>query len=431
MRGWLLVVLMAGAPASAQDASCEPTDEPEFRGLVLQSQAAIDRGDVELNAQIQHELEERLPCLVFAPPPRLWADYLVTVAIGSFVAGKPWQPALFTALQIRPGVDRGVSGAHPIARWEPPPAEPSAEPTPVPSGVLLYIDGLPAETLPPTQGMHLVQRRDGKWWASTIVVDEAIPSDFLTTAAEGPPRIILEGHVGLGFGMRATGQDKTTRDGDVWESDFIAGAGARFPLSGHMRGSATFFSPIGVAGELSHPIRFSGGLQVDARATAIYKPKRNWWGAGVGIVALDLWEGVPGGYPAYRDQVNEDSAPDQQLLPETLAESGLADQVQLNCSIYCWRVELMAYPQVSGQLRGPAKRPWDIGGTFGFRPGLMHLVGSAGLPLRERDSGQRLRLGTQMVITSALMQQKDLPANQLRVTELRLGAELSLLLGEP
>lgn len=429
MRVWALALGLVSAPAMGQDATCEATDEPEFRGLVLQSQAAIDRGDVELNAQIQSEISERLPCLVFAPPPRLWADYLVTVAIGDFVAGKAWQPALYTALQIRPGVDRGVSGAHPIARWEPPEAESSDEPIPVPPGVTLYVDGLPAETLPPPRGTHLVQRRDGRWWATRVFTDEPVPQDFLDTPAEGPPRIVLQGHVGLGLGIRGTGQDKTTRDGDVWESDFIADAGARYPLTGHIQGSATFFSPVGVAAELSHPIRFSGGLQLDAVASAIYKPRRSWVGAGIGILALDLWEGVPGGYPSYRDAYNEDNPDDP--LPDTLAESGLADAVQLSCAVYCWRVDRLAYPQVSAELRGSPKRPWDISGTLGFRPGLVQLATRAGLPLRPSDSGQRLRLGGQLAVTSALMQQKDLPANQLRVTQLRLGIDLSVLLGEP
>ena len=117
----VMAALTLAGPAAAEPPTCAPLEQTEFRSLVLDAQAAIDRDDAALHATIVEEILERVPCLRFAPSPRLWSEFLVGVAIVEFASGGDWQTTLGAALRIRPTVDRGVGGGHPMATWEPPP----------------------------------------------------------------------------------------------------------------------------------------------------------------------------------------------------------------------------------------------------------------------------------------------------------------------
>jgi len=415
-----LAVLIGPMAAVAQTADCTPMDEVDFRGLVLQSQAAIDRGDAELSTEILREIEQRLPCLTYAPPPRLWSDYLVSRAIDAFAAKGDWQSSMDAALWLRPTVERGVASAHPLARYEAKP-KPEGAGKAVPHSAEVYVNGLRAETLPPDHGLWLVQRRDGKWWSTQLVLDGEVSDSWLTTPVEGPPRIVIRMHVGGGLGARYTNMARrwegdTFDPDDIWQSDYLQDHNTRPVPMVHARGQTTFFSPFGVAGEVAHPATFGAGLQLDARAAAIFSPGgRSYLGGGLGLVALDLWEGVP--------QVwDPESGEDLEIDPTAPAE--IRER-------YTWRTEELAYPHFTGLLRGPASNPWDFSVVVGLRANFFHLELDQGVPLHDDDGEIRWRLGFDVAYTGSNFQQTQNSDRKVLVGEWRGGLEFSRILGEP
>ena len=173
---WLGLFLPALADDEERPDSCEPLDASRFRDLLLQLQAGIDRGNLELSEQVIATMRHELPCLDFAPRSRQWAAYLVGEAVVRFAKGEDWEPAMATALRIYPNVDRGVSSRHPLASWEPP--APLSQGPRVPSMVTVYVDGMRAEQLPPSGELHLVQRTDGRFWNTWLAEpDTPVPLD--------------------------------------------------------------------------------------------------------------------------------------------------------------------------------------------------------------------------------------------------------------
>jgi hypothetical protein len=209
-------VALADKPVKLRPADCEALDEAAFRGFVLDAQAALDRDDAALNAQILAELDERMPCLTFAPAPRVWADLLVSKAIAAFAAGGDWQVPLAAAVRVRPQIDRGVGSAHPIGKWEPAEAAPLVSPGPVPAEVALWVDGLRVTELPPVAGLHLVQRESDGQWISRVLVDEGVPPDWLTGVVVHPLTIEIDGQVSGGYEVFGIGQIPS------WHSDYVA-----------------------------------------------------------------------------------------------------------------------------------------------------------------------------------------------------------------
>ncbi len=282
----MLWILLAAPPAVAAEA-CEPLDEPAFRDLLLQLQAGIDRGDLDLSKEVVAAFETRIPCLTFAPEPRRWADLLVGEAIVRFAEGAPWEPVMTTALRIYPAVDRGVSSRHPLASWEPP--EPSEPLDVVRASDNLWVDGLRAEALPPAHEVHLVQRTDGRFWNSIRTgPDQPLPPGWASAPVEQPDRVISWGAFGLGMGIGSI--DQQPGFASDWTPTIAAGTRTAPALAAHAQGQATFYSAFGVyarATAWSWPESPGIGGHVAGIAT---------WrvltvGAGIGTASIEVIQG--------------------------------------------------------------------------------------------------------------------------------------------
>lgn len=225
MRLWLLGLLLFVAPPALAAPDCEPLDEDAFRTLFLDALAAIDRDDAALHASIVQEVRGRIQCLTFAPPPRLLADFLVGLAVVEFSKGGEWEDAMEAALRIRPNVDRLVSGAHPINRWEP---SHGAEETgtPVPDGVVLYVDGLLADHLPAADGLYLVQKEDDGHFETRWMLNERVDLAWVNAPVDRPRRLETWAFVSGGLGLGGVGQSVVTvgkGDFEPWAySDYLA-----------------------------------------------------------------------------------------------------------------------------------------------------------------------------------------------------------------
>ena len=195
----LVGIALAEGPPKIKPADCEPLDEAGFRTFVLDAQSALDRDDAVLNAQILGELDQRMPCLTFAPAPRVWADLLVSKSIAAFAAQGDWQTPLAAAVRVRPQIDRGVGSAHPIGRWEPPAGDAPASAGPLPPGVEMWVDGVVVTELPPVAGLHLAQRHSGGQWITRVLVDEPLPEEWLTGVIVHPLTIAIDGQVSGGW----------------------------------------------------------------------------------------------------------------------------------------------------------------------------------------------------------------------------------------
>jgi len=141
---------------------------------------------------------------------------------------------------------------------------------------------------------------------------------------------------------------------------------------------------------------------------------RSWLGTGVGIVALDLWEGEPQTFGTE----GEGTEPDP------------ADPVGEEVGLYTWRTIELAYPHFAMVLRGPASRPWDFGVVVGARSNFFHLELDQGLPLPEKKEGVRWRIGADLAYTGSTFHPSLDSNRKVWVAEVRGGIELSRLLGE-
>lgn len=277
------VLLLVPAPTWAAD--CEPLDESAFTALVLDGQAAVDRGNPDTHQSVVDELRRRVPCLTFAPRPRVLTDFFVLDALSAFSTGGDWQTPLAAAIRIRPGVDRVVGDAHPMSRFEPPPT-PTSERQPVPAGAQVFVDGEAAAALPPTEELHLVQVNDGGLWRSRLFKDEAVPIAFLTDPIVPPLAWTWWGHAGVAVGPGGVAQRRDPTwvvEGDqvaftpnldrltVWPA-LVARGGAAYGLLG-----VTAELDVGLAG-LARPVGSHAQFAIVVGTPAI----RVGGGAGVG-----------------------------------------------------------------------------------------------------------------------------------------------------
>ncbi len=202
----MLLLLLASVGAAAP---CSSLGEAEFRSLLLDAQAAIDRADPDLQRTFVHELEHRIPCLAYVPTPREWSDYLLSLSLVRFGAGGDWQTPLRTALWVRPDLDRGVGASHPIATFDPGSAPGVGEA--LPAGRPVFVDGVRSDHLPPATGLHLVQRGEDGYWSSLVVVDRAVPAGWVDAPIERPLR--WEGWIttSLRAGVTGLSQDPDAR----------------------------------------------------------------------------------------------------------------------------------------------------------------------------------------------------------------------------
>lgn len=311
-----------GPPPRGARGGCEPLEEAEFRSFVLDAQSAIDRGDIDLPVNILDELDARLPCLAFAVQPRMWADLLVARAIVDFTRGGPWEQAMAAALRIRPAIDRGVGSSHPLASWEPP-SEPPTGP-PVPDGARLYIDGMLSPVLPPDRGLYLVQKTDGRFWNTLVLLDTPLPEGWASSPVDQPPRVASWGRGGVVLGGGNVVQDSNW--GSDWYVDVPAAdtAAVLVGLAGDLQ--VTFFSPFGVLAQGAvRYLPLSPGL--DARASAAWAWRGLTLGAGAGVASIDTYEEV------------EDEL------------------------VHRWR--LLRYPQATALIRARRGLRWDLALTAG------------------------------------------------------------------
>lgn len=339
--------------ARAELAACDPIDEPEFRSYVLDAQSAIDRGDVELPAAILAEIDARLACLTFAPSPRMWADLLVARAIVEFSRGGRWEGPMAAALRIRPAIDRGVGPGHPLARWEPPPIP--AGGAPVPDGVRLYVDGFPSPTVPPADGVWLVQKTDGRYWNTLLLKDQPVPEDWIAGPVEQPARIRSWGRLGVLVGAGRAAQVNS------WGSDVYPNAQADSVVlgaSGDLQ--LTFFSPFGVLTQGT--VTYGSSFSIDGRIAAIWAWKGLTVGGGAGTASVSVFEGT------------------YQTAP------GLAGVDTAE------RVRRLQYGHLTTVVRGFGRARWDLGLTVGAGPALVRYELGAGL-LLPPVGGSRYRIG--------------------------------------
>jgi hypothetical protein len=381
---WIASALAQIAGAEDRQA-CAPLEEPELRALILDSQSAIDRGDIELPSSILEEVHQRLPCLAFAPPPRMWADLMVAQAIVEFSRGGDWEDPMAAALRIRPAIDRGVGPGHPLAHWVPPEPEPSGPP--VPSGVRLYIDGFPSPTLPPEEGLYLVQKTDGRFWNTVLLHDEALPPSWVEAPVEQPPRLASWGRLGVAVGSGSVLQAPS------WSSDIYLPLDRR-RLMGGAQGEMqlTFFSPFGLLGHAS--VLASPTLQLDGWLSAIWA----WRGLSVGV--------GPG-----------------------TATFGVVDRSFGQTVTEVERTQRLPYLQGSALLRTQGLSHWDVSVSAGGSPAMIHYEIGTGLLVPE-IGGQRYRIGLVMDARTAHFVQQGIADRTLRLSSSQLLLRVDWVRGE-
>jgi len=431
LLGLLLLSALTGA-ASAQERTCHVVREVDFRGLVYQLQAAIDRGDADTSHALSQEIYAQIPCFGFAPDSRLLADYLVARAVDAFAANEPWEPAMTLALQLRPDVDRGVGGGHPLATWEPP-ARAAALTAPIPEGVELTVDGVLARSLPSPQGLHLVQRRSGEYWASMWTLDEPIDEAWMQAEIEGPRRLLPRGEVGVGAGMHQESQALTfhadaeqrarlgafrnTFDDVGWCSDAVPGSqlqGGRpcrpAPVGQgwgtvHARGTTNLYSRIALVGEASHVMSFAGGFQGNMWLGLGYLPKRAYAGVGVGLFAVRTYYVIP----------------DVDVGP-------VADGDQTGVQLQ--RIDELAYPLLMMGARGPNGHPWSVGASAGIRTQFVAASARVSLPIWEPREGLTLLVGGRVEAAGATYALANNPGYRAYVSQTQAAFELGVVVGE-
>lgn len=361
---------------------CEPLDEPEFRSLVLDAQAAIDRGDVELPTALLDDFAARRPCLTFAPHPRLWADLLVAQAIVEFSRQGDWEHPMATALSIRPSIDRGVGSKHPLASWEPPPVP---EPGPaLAEGEELYVDGARTGREPPSAGLHLVQRTDGQFWNTLLLVDEPLPEGWAGARVDQPPRIAWWATAG------ALAGGGTVRQEPSWApADFVADVplDERLVLGAALDVALTFYSPFGLWITAMAP--FAGDSPgIDGRLAGIWTYRRLTVGAGVGTHGVDVF---------YAEEQH--------------------------------RLEMLRYGLGTVHLRFGARPRWDVGLMAGGSAALVRTHLRVGGTLIETDSN-RWRLGIDLTRSDATFQREGQPSDTVELGNTRAMLQIGLAWGE-
>jgi len=282
----LFALLFTALPIVASAQSCPPVDRTELGARLMAAQDAVDRGDIERQASEAARLFDAVPCLDFAPTPREWADVLVNQAIGAFARNEPWEGLLATAVRLRPGVDRYVSAAHPIAAWEPPPQGGATRL--LPEGV--FVDGRAAQALPLDGAVHLVQRRSGNWWTSILLNGEDLPESWLTERVTGPSGLWLGARLSVGATAAGWVQAQRADVHSAWvrPSDVDGGglAAAELTLSSRLPVGLVLRGRVGLSG-------LAAGAG-DADVAAVWLRERGWFGLGFATLDAVALEGASG-----------------------------------------------------------------------------------------------------------------------------------------
>jgi hypothetical protein len=283
-RAWAVAAGVAAAGSAEAAPACEPLDEAAFRSLVLDAQAAVDRDDAALHEAIVTDALSRVPCMTFAPPPRLWADFLVNVALVEFVRGGDWHPAMAAALRIRPGVDRGVGAGHPMQAWEPPEALPGT--APVPEGAVVWVDGVRAAVLPPADGLYLVQREVDGRWASRLLLDQAVDPAWLAERIVVRPT--LERWAGASLRLAGSASAQQTS----WDTPYVLDTGWGASHQGAEVRVGGWYGRFGGELEAMTSLRdFAPPAAWAARVAAVARSGAFAAGPGAGITSVTASEG--------------------------------------------------------------------------------------------------------------------------------------------
>jgi len=395
VAGTLATILLLGTPALAAP-SCDDLDEQGFRDLLLQLQAGIDRGDLELSREVVDSFQEQIPCLTFAPEPRRWADMLIGEAIVRFAEGEPWEPVMATALRIYPAVDRGVSSRHPLAAWEPPKTDMPS--TTAAAGDGVYVDGLPQRDVPSDEEVHLVQRTDGRFWNSVRTGPGApLPTGWTAEPVEQPARIISWGAFGLGLGIASVDQAPTFVSD--WTPTIGAGTRTAPAIAAHAQGQATFFSPFGVYGRAT-AWTWSESPGIDAQIAGIGNWKALTIGAGFGTTSIEVFQG-----------------------PETPV---VLDDVEVGESR---TIFLPRYATGMVHLRGGRDTRWHAGASLGFSGSTQRGVLEAHLA-PSQDGGGRWRVGATLEWTRSRVQEQGRSQAAVEVGSVRSALHISRVFGE-
>lgn len=253
-----IILLTASAVAAGEAPACASLAEADFRALVLDAQAAI------------------------------------SLAIVEFGRGGDWEAPLAGALRVRPGVDRFVGPGHPIAEWQAPPAK-DGEPTAVPVGARVYVDGtVEPLAIPSSPGLRLVQRElDGRW--ATAVFSGPVPAEWLTAPIRG--RAVVERwavasvRVGGGVWRQATHWETAYIPDRAWASS-LEGLDLRVGLS-----YGTICGELEATGSLRN---LDDATAFGARITGLWRRGDLAVGPGAGVAAITTYQGV-GEHGDYRE----------------------------------------------------------------------------------------------------------------------------------
>lgn len=264
-----MLELSTSVCALAQVAPCEPLDETTFVATIEAGHQFIASEDIAGYRLSSTLLQTRISCLAFVPRPEDWARYLIGEAAVAYFQGEDWESPLTTALSVAPDIDRGVSEDHAIASFVPPAPSPG---DPLSASIEMYVDGQPASTVPPPQGLHLVQVREAETLRSILLRDAPVPADWLDRQSAGSQRASDEngqlGQIGgaaaIGWGYRELKQ-VVDRPGEFLPT------GALYGMLGAGSLEVWAFRPVGVTLDVfsnTEP-RLDASLFVDVRSSHV------------------------------------------------------------------------------------------------------------------------------------------------------------------
>lgn len=290
----MLLSLMTAALA----ATCEqPFSQAELRSTIGRAKAAIENGDPAAHVRASDALRDGIACLESQLPSNEWADFLVTEALIKYAEKAPgWEKALKLALELVPD--------HPDVQdfiledyLEPAPAAGPSKP--IPDGTVVFIDGkIVTRSIPPLDGLHVVQMvRDGRW-QSRMLRNEPFPDHWLVVEqAEEPVRqrrrvgLASWGTVGLYGGFANWSQTGVASVPSVTDRDE---SGAHFGIAGH--GQLYFVRSLGVFAWADGSIQNAGNVDGGTRPAGfadgfvgfsfLDSPLAVWAGGGVTTVRV-------------------------------------------------------------------------------------------------------------------------------------------------
>ena len=258
---------------------------------------------------------------------------------------------------------------------------------PVPNGVRLYVDGFPSPTLPPAEGLYLVQKTDGRFWNTRLVHDEELPLSWVESPVDKPPRIASWGRLGLAVGPSSQLQLPS------WTSDVYPRLEDRRVLLGAQGDlQLTFLSPFGVLAHLSALV--GPELTLDGSLSAIWSWRGLTIGGGLGAASFSE---VYYGYGATRTTTQ--------------------------------RSVRLPYPQGTVLVRTAGLSRWDVSVSAGGSASVIRYEIGSGLLFPE-ISGERYRIGLAMDARTGRFVQQGIPDRTVRLSSSLLLVRLDWVRGE-